>query len=756
MTSTITRMDVRVFILAALFLSAGTSQAQQAQLRPEAPQTGIQRKVKALLAKMTLEEKAGQLHQIAGSDLTGPASVESANRDKLADISSGKVGSILSVKGAATTRQFQELALRSRLKIPLLFALDVIHGHDTVFPVPLAEAASWDLEAIEGAARIAATEAAASGIHWTFAPMVDVARDPRWGRVMEGAGEDAYLGARIATARVRGFQGKKLGATDAVMATAKHFAGYGASLAGRDYNSVDISLQQLHEVHLPPFKAAMEAGVASFMNSFNTLNGVPATGNRYLLQDILRGQWRYQGLVVSDWASVAEMEVHGYAASLKDAGVKAITAGNDIDMEGYAYTQHLAQAVREGKVPLATLDRAVARVLYRKFELGLFDDPFKFSDLEREKRVLSNPAHRQAALEMARKSMVLLKNEFGTLPLKAPQAIAVIGPLAEARRDLEGAWIVNSSPERVVSIADGIRKGAPAGTTVTVAAGCDVACTSEDGFPAALAAARSADVVVLALGEDFDKTGEARSRADITLPGLQSRLFDAVKASGKPVVAVMLSGRPTIFENVAEGANAIVYAWLPGTEGGNAVADVLFGRYNPSGKLPMTFPRSVGQIPLTYAHLSTGRPQTAEPSPYRTHYIDVPNTPRYAFGHGLSYTSFAYSAPALSSPVMRGKVPVTLSFTLTNTGALAGEEVVQLYIHDEVASVARPVQELKGFRKIRLEPGQSEQVRFTIARDLLSFHNSALRWQAEPGAFTLMLGSASDDIRQRVRLNLQD
>jgi len=715
----------------------------------------IDKKVDALMAQMTLDEKIGQLHQIAATDLTGPASAESANRDKLADIRAGKVGSVLSIRGAALTRRFQELALQSRLKIPMLFALDVIHGYQTVFPVPLAEAASWDLAAIEGSARIAATEAAAGGIHWTFAPMVDIARDPRWGRVMEGAGEDTYLGAQIARARVRGFQGKRLGDLDAVMATAKHFAAYGAALAGRDYNSVDMSLQQLNEVYLPPFKAALDAGVATFMNSFNTLNGVPATANRYLLQDVLRKRWNFDGVVVSDWASVAELVAHGYAADLEDAGVKAITAGNDIDMEGYAYTGHLAHAVEQGRVPVSRVDAAVRRVLYRKFELGLFDDPFRFSDPAREKRVLSDPSHRVAALEMARKSMVLLKNEAHTLPLAAGvRRIAVIGPLAEARRDLEGAWIVQSSPEQVVSIAAGVESHAPPGASVRVARGCDVACTGDAGFAQALALARQSDVVVLALGEDFDQTGEARSRADIGLPGMQERLFEQIKALGKPVVAVIVAGRPLVFNSVADKADAIVYAWIPGTEGGDAVADVLFGRVNPSAKLPITFPRSVGQIPIYYSHLSTGRPQTAIASEYRTRYVDMPNTPRYAFGHGLSYTEFIYARPRLSSATLRGDDKVSLSFTLTNNGKVAGDEVVQLYIHDLVASVARPVKLLKGFHKVHLAPGESAQVSFTIGREMLSFYDSELKWGAEPGAFDLMLGSASDDIRQTVRLEL--
>ncbi|MES3020235.1 MAG: glycoside hydrolase family 3 N-terminal domain-containing protein [Pseudomonadota bacterium] len=730
----------KLYITAACLMALSASaQAQDA---------AIQKKVNALLAKMTIEEKVGQLHQIAGADLTGPASAEAKNRDRLTDIRNGRIGSLLTVTGAAQTRSFQEMAMQSRLKIPLLFALDVIHGQHVVFPMPLAEAASWDLGAMELSARISATEAAASGVHWTFAPMVDVARDPRWGRVMEGAGEDTFLGSKIATARVRGFQGKRLGDLDAVMATAKHFAAYGAAQAGRDYNTVDMSYQQLHEVYLPPFKAAVDAGVATFMNSFNSLNGIPATGSSMLQRDILRNQWKFKGIVISDWKSVEEMVPHGFASDLNDAAVKAIRAGNDIDMEGYAYTTHLAAAVKAGKVPIARVDNAVGNVLYRKFELGLFDDPFRFSDPERERRVLADPAHRAATREVARKTMVLLKNDKKVLPLAAGATrIALIGPLAESRRDLEGAWIVNTKRAPVVNLAEGIRNAVP-GAALTVVAGCDVACTSNSGFDAAVAAARDADVVVMALGESYDQSGEARSRSEIGLPGLQSELFAAVrKATGKPVVVVMLAGRPMVFNSVADQADAILYAWFPGTEGGNAVADVLFGRYNPSGKLPITFPRNVGQIPLSYASYSTGRPQSDPPNPYSSYYIDVANTPRYAFGHGLSYTEFGYGALKLDRATMRAADTLTVSFDLTNKGKVAGEEVVQLYLRDLVSSVVRPVKELKGFQKIMLQPGETRRVSFAIDRSLLTFFDHSLKQVAEPGKFSVMIGSASDDIR---------
>jgi beta-glucosidase len=738
-------MKTRYIAAAVSAALAFSAQAQDAQ---------IDRKVADLMKQMTVAEKVGQLHQLSGRQFTGPTSSEYA--DKLADIRAGKVGSMLNVVGVADTREIQALALQSRLKIPLLFSLDVIHGHKTVFPVPLGEAASWDMEAIELSAHIAAKEAAAAGIHWTFAPMVDVARDPRWGRVMEGAGEDTYLGSRIAVARVHGFQGKKLGATDSVMATAKHFAAYGAAVAGRDYNAVDMSEQQLFEVYLPPFKAAADAGAATFMNSFNTLNGIPATGSSFLQRDILKGAWKYKGFVVSDWGSVREMVPHGYAADLSDAAVKAINAGSDMDMEGYAYSQHLEAAVKAGKVKMATLDDAVRRILIKKFELGLFDDPYRYSDAAREKAVLNDPSHRSAALDVAQKSIVLLKNEGKLLPLsRDAKRIAVIGPLADAQRDLEGGWVVNGERAKVVSILEGIR-GHAGKADISYAQACASGCANSDGFAQAVATAQSADVIVLAVGETWDMSGEAKSRTDISLPGQQEALFNALKATGKPVVVVMLAGRPLVFNTIADKADAIVYAWFPGSEGGNAVANVLFGDVNPSGKLPITFPRSVGQIPISYAQYNTGRPVTDEKNVvYKSAYIDSVNTPRYAFGHGLSYTDFKYTGLALSSSAISGAQKVTLSFDLANSGKLAGTEIVQLYLRDMVSSVVRPLKELKGFQKVHLKPGETRRVTFTIDRDTLSFFNSKLAWGAEAGDFKLMVGSASDDIRLESTLTLR-
>ncbi|PRY52996.1 beta-glucosidase [Arcticibacter pallidicorallinus] len=712
-------------------------------------------RVDSLMKLMTLEEKVGQLNQYSGREVTGPVSEKKT--DLLQDIRTGRVGSMLNVRGVKDTREIQKVALESRLKIPLLFSLDVIHGYKTVFPIPLGEAASWDLGAMRLSAQIAAKEAAAAGIHWTFAPMVDVARDPRWGRVMEGAGEDAYLGSLIAEARVKGFQGEQLGSVESIMACAKHFAGYGASIAGRDYNAVDMSKQQLWETYLPPFKASVDAGVATFMNAFNTLNGVPATGNAYLQRDILKGKWNFKGFMVSDWGSIGEMIPWGYAANEADAAAKAITAGSDMDMESRAYIDNLAQLVKEGKVSLKWVDDAVRRILYKKFELGLFEDPYRFSNFKREKKVFSDPAHRVAARELAKKSIVLLKNDQNILPIKKDvRNIALIGPLVQAKRDLEGSWIVESDSVNVVSLMEGVRNQTSNKANLIYAKGAGVSSSSQDGFAAAVDAARKADVVIMALGETWDMSGEAKSRTDIHIPGRQEALFEAVKATGKPVIVVLMAGRPLIFDKIAAQASAILYAWWPGTEGGNAIADILFGAYNPSAKLPVTFPRSVGQIPLSYDVYNTGRPvKDPANTRYKSMYIDSPNSPMYAFGHGLSYTTFAYSDLKLDSSSINQNGEAVLSFRLTNTGKVTGEEVVQLYIHDEVASIARPLKQLKGFQKLSLKPGESRELKFTIKSELLSFYDNDLNWIAEPGKFKLMVGSASDDIRLQTNLTLR-
>ncbi len=716
----------------------------------------IEKRVDSVLKLMTLEEKIGQLNQYTSSWATGPVSPET---NKLQQLREGKIGSLLNVKGASKTRAMQDVAMQSRLRIPLIFGLDVIHGYKTTFPIPLAEAASWDLEQIERSARIAAIEAAAAGIHWTFAPMVDIGRDPRWGRVMEGAGEDTYLASLIAAARVRGFQGKGLGNTDAVMACAKHFAAYGAAIGGRDYNSVDMSERTLFEVYLPPFKAALDAGAATFMNSFNDLNGIPATGSRYLQREILKQQWKFKGFVVSDWGSIGEMVNHGYAKDGADAAYKAITAGSDMDMESRSYIQHLSSLVKSGKVPVALIDDAVRRVLRKKFELGLFDDPYRFCNEEREKAALNDPSHRTAAREMAERSIVLLKNENGILPLTTSQkTIAVIGPLAKSKIDMLGFWNVEwPDNEDVISLYEGLGKAVGGQSKLLYAKGCEIADTSREGFQEALAIASQSDIVIVSVGEKRDMSGEAKSRADITLPGVQEELIQALLTTGKPVVVIINAGRPLVFNWTADHAPAILYTWWLGSEAGNAIANVLTGKFNPSGKLPMSFPRSVGQVPIYYNYLNTGRPAPENDSMqiYTSGYIDLVKSPRYAFGHGLSYTQFRYENLKLNKKSITQNESLEVSFTITNTGKYKGEEVVQLYIRDEFASVVRPVKELKDFKKLMLEPGETKTVRFIIDRKKLGFYNQDLKWTAEPGGFELMIGSSSSDIRLREKFELK-
>jgi len=720
-------------------------------LLASAQQQTIDQKVNDLLKKMTIEEKIGQLNQYTGDNqATGPITI---NPNKQAEIKAGLIGSMLNVIGTKYTRGYQELAMQSRLKIPLLFGQDVIHGYKTTFPLPLAEAASWDLQAIELAARVAATEAAASGIHWTFAPMVDISRDPRWGRVMEGAGEDTYLGSKIAYARVKGFQGNKLGDLNSVMACVKHFAAYGAGVGGRDYNSVDMSERMLWETYLPPFKAALDAGAATFMNSFNDINGIPATGNVHLQRDILKGKWNFQGFVVSDWGSIGEMVAHGYSKNLKEAAYSAITAGSDMDMESNAYRKNLAELVKEGKVSIDLVDDAVRRILRKKFELGLFDDPYRYSDEKRAEKALSNPEHRKAALEVAEKSIVLLKNENQTLPIsKNVKTIAFIGPMVKEYKENMGFWSVEL-PEVdynkwIVSQWDGLQNKVGKNTKLLYAKGCEIEGTNKDGFAEAVATAKQADVVILSIGERRDMSGEAKSRSDLHLPGVQEDLVKAIQATGKPVVVLINAGRPLVFNWTADNVPAIMYTWWLGTEAGNAIANVLFGDYNPSGKLPMTFPREVGQVPIYYNHFSTGRPAKNEDSTnYVSAYIDLKNSPKYPFGYGLSYTTFDYSGLKLSSTKIKSNETIKVSFQLKNSGKVAGEEVVQLYLKDKFGSVVRPVLELKDFQKVKLNAGESKTIEFTIDKEKLSFYNDKVEWVAEPGDFEVMIGASSADIK---------
>ena len=721
-------------------------------------QKTIEQKVDALLKRMTLEEKIGQLNQYTGDNAaTGPITI---NPNKQSEIKAGLIGSMLNVLGTQYTRQYQELAMQSRLKIPLLFGQDVIHGYKTTFPIPLAEAASWDLDAMELSARIAATEASASGIHWTFAPMVDIARDPRWGRVMEGAGEDTYLGSKIAYARVKGFQGK-LGDLNSVMACVKHFAAYGAAVGGRDYNSVDMSERMLWETYLPPFKAALDAGAATFMNSFNDLNGIPATGNKYLQRDILKGKWNFKGFVVSDWGSIGEMINHGYVSDSKEAALAAITAGSDMDMESNAYRYNLAQLVKEKKVSIALIDDAVKRILRKKFELGLFEDPYKYSNPEREQKELNNLEYRKVAREIAAKSIVLLKNvsppgrEKSILPIsKQTKTIAFIGPLVKERKQNMGFWSVElpevDYDKYVISQWEGLQNKVGNTAKLLYAKGCEIEGDNKDGFAEAIAIANQADIVILSIGEKRDMSGEAKSRSNLRLPGVQEELIKAIQATGKPVVVLINAGRPLIFNWTADNVPAILYTWWLGSEAGNAIADVLFGDYNPSGKLPMSFPREEGQIPIYYNHFNTGRPaKNDNESNYVSAYTDLKNSPKFPFGYGLSYTSFEYSNLKLSKNKIKSTEKIEVLLTVTNSGKVAGEEVVQLYLRDKVGSVVRPIIELKDFQKIKLNSGETKTVKFIINKEKLSFYNANLQWIAEPGDFDIMIGSSSADIRLR-------
>lgn len=708
----------------------------------------IAQKVDSVLQLMTLAEKIGQMTQYSNDFAeTGPITKDGDKKEK---VRRGLVGSYLNIYGAARTRSLQEIAMQSRLKIPLLFGQDVVHGFRTIFPIPLAEAASWDLPAIENAARIAAKEAAAQGIHWTFAPMVDIGRDPRWGRVMEGAGEDTYLGSLIAAARVRGFQGKGLGTVDAVMACAKHFAAYGAAVGGRDYNSVDMSLMQLNEVYLPPFKAAVDAGVATLMNSFNDINGIPATGSKYLQRDLLKNAWGFKGFVVSDWGSIGEMIQHGYAQNNYDAALKALTAGSDMDMESRSYIGHLEQLVKDKKINIALINDAVRRILYKKFEMGLFDDPYRFCSEEREKAQWSNPENLQVAEDMAKKSIVLLKNEQQVLPLpRQGKTIALIGPFVKAQSDHNGFWSFDwpDDSSRIPTIYDAVAR--KSSNPLLYARGCGITDTTTAGFAEAIRVAMQSDIVVFTAGEKRDMSGEAKSRSSIGLPGVQEELIKALVATGKPVVVLISAGRPLVFNYTSHHAQAIVYTWWLGTRAGNAIADVLFGDYNPSGKLPMTFPRSEGQIPIYYNHFNTGRPAKTETDVnYVSAYIDELNSPMYPFGYGLSYTKFAYSDLLLSKKQINALEKLKIKVTVTNTGSRAGEEVVQLYIRDMVGSVVRPLKELKGFKKLMLSAGESKTLEFSIGVDDLRFYNNALQYIWEPGMFKVFVGGNSSDVKE--------
>lgn len=717
----------------------------------------IERKVDSVLRLMTLEEKVGQMNQYNGFwDVTGPTPAEGQAALKYENLKKGLVGSMLNVKGVKDTRALQKIAVeQTRLGIPLLFGFDVIHGYKTISPIPLAEAASWDMEAMRRSAEIAAAEAAASGLHWTFAPMVDISRDARWGRVMEGAGEDPYLGSQIAIARVKGFQGDHF-TEFSVAACTKHFAGYAFAESGRDYNTVDISDNTLHNIILPPFKATIEAGVKTFMNSFNELEGIPATGNAYLQRELLKKEWNFDGFVVSDWGSLAEMIPHGYAKDLKQATEFAANAGSDMDMESYGYVTYLAGLVKEGKVSEAHINDAVRRILKLKFELGLFDNPYKYCDEAREKATIGKPEFQEGVLDMARKSIVLLKNDKELLPLrKAGQKIAVIGALANDKTSPLGSWRIGADDNTAISVLEGLAKYS--GNTITYEKGADVVTgptlfpkelnintTDKSGFDKAVALAKKSDVVVMVLGEHGLHSGEGRSRSELDLPGVQQELLEAVYAVNPNIVLVLNNGRPLALPWADAHIPAIVEAWQLGTQSGNAIAQVLYGDYNPSGKLPMTFPRNVGQVPIYYNHKNTGRPSTNDPqSVFWSHYTDVSNTPLYPFGYGLSYAKFAYSDLKISAPSFSGDGKLTVTVKVKNTSNVTGKEVVQLYIRDLFASVTRPVKELKGFELTEIKAGETKTISFTIDQKLISFYTANKKWEAEPGDFKVMVGGSS-------------
>lgn len=714
-------------------------------------QKSIDQKVTELMAKMTLEEKIGQLNQY-NDDITATGPI-TKDADKAGQVRAGKLGSILNAVGTKNTKNWQDQAMQSRLKIPLLFGQDVIHGFRTTFPIPLGETATWDMNLIEKSARIAATEATAYGIHWTFAPMVDIGRDPRWGRVMEGAGEDTYLGTLVGKARVKGFQGNGLGNKDAVMACAKHFAAYGAAVGGRDYNSVDMSLRQLHETYLPPFKAVSNIGVATFMNSFNDINGIPATGNKYIQRDLLKGAWNFQGFVVSDWGSIGEMIPHGFAKDNKDAALKAIIAGSDMDMESRSYTNHLAELVKEGKVDIQLVDDAVRRILTKKYELGLFDDPYRFINEKREKEQANNPEHRKFAREIGAKSIVLLKNENQLLPLSpTTKKVAIIGPFAKATVENHGFWSIAfpDDSQRIVTQFDGIKAQLDKNSELLYAKGCNANDYDKSLFAEAVETAKKADVVIMTLGEGHAMSGEAKSRSNIHFSGVQEDLLKEIAKTGKPIILMINAGRPLVFDWASENIPTIVYTWWLGTEAGNSIADVLFGKINPGGKLPMTFPRTEGQIPIYYNHYNTGRPaKNNTDRNYVSAYIDLDNDPAYPFGFGLSYTTFQYSDVNVSATQLKGNQTLTASVTLTNSGNYDGEEVVQLYIRDLVGKVVRPVKELKGFQKIFLKKGESKTISFNITPEDLKFYDDELNFDWESGEFDIMIGTNSAQVQTK-------
>ncbi|MGI8950216.1 MAG: beta-glucosidase BglX [Chitinophagaceae bacterium] len=718
-----------------------------------------------LMSKMTIDEKIGQLNLVTpGGAVTG--SVVSSDVDN--KIRKGEVGGLFGITGPDKIRKAQQIAVdNSRLRIPLIFGLDVIHGHRTIFPIPLGLSCSWDTTLIEKSARIAATEATADGLNWVYSPMVDIARDPRWGRIAEGAGEDPFLGSAVARAMVKGYQGTNLADSTTVMACVKHYALYGAAEAGRDYNTVDMSRIKMYEYYLPPYKAAVDAGVGSVMSSFNEVDGIPSTGNKFLLTDVLRNQWGFKGFVVSDYTSVSEMTAHGLG-DLQAVSVLALNAGLDMDMVAEGFLTTLKKSLSEGKVTQKQINDACRRILEAKYKLGLFDDPYRYCNEQRAQTELLSDSNRKSAREIAEHSFVLLKNDNQILPLKKSGTIALIGPLADSKRNMLGTWSVSGDFDKSITVIEGIKNVGGKNVNILYAKGANISDdaafaknvnafgteididkrSSDDMLNEAINIANKADVIVAALGEAADMTGESSSMSNIDLQPSQQKLLKALVATGKPVVLVLFNGRPMTLNWENEHVNSILDVWFGGTEAGNAIADVLFGNYNPSGKLTITFPGNVGQIPIYYNHKNTGRPLEENTfQKFRSDYLDVPNSPLYSFGYGLSYTNFSYDNLLLNKTNLKGSETLTASINVTNSGKFAGEETVQLYISDPVASVTRSVEDLKGFQKIFLQPGESKNVAFNITTELLKFYNSNLKYDWEPGEFIIRVGTNSADTK---------
>ncbi|MDP1678086.1 MAG: glycoside hydrolase family 3 N-terminal domain-containing protein [Bacteroidota bacterium] len=731
-----------------IFISCGVL-AAQSSTQLLSSQTEV--KIDSIIKLMTLEEKLGQLNQIGGTWYD--TKTERLNEEQTAMLKAGEIGSFLGITGAAETGRIQRIAVeQSRMKIPVLFGYDIIHGYSTITPIPLAEACSWNPDLVEQSAHVAAIEGSAIGVHWTYAPMVDIARDPRWGRIAEGSGEDPYLGSVMAAARVRGFQGKNILEYGSLLACVKHFAAYGGAEAGRDYNTVDFSERTLREIYLPPYKAAIDAGAWTVMSAFNEIGGVPSSASSWLMTDLLRDEWNFKGLVVSDYTAIMELMNHRIAKDSTEAGIVGLSSGVEIDMVSRIYLRKLSEAVRSKKLSQEIVDEAVRRVLRVKFVYGLFDDPYRNAKPEKEKELLLKKEHRVVAREMAQHSIVLLKNEKDILPLKkSTKTIALIGPLAgnENRSDLVGAWAWARNPNDVVSVIQGIKAKVSSSIKIVYDKGCEIESDSGARIKQAVKIAKQADVIVAVLGESQHVSGEAASKSNLDLPSTQKELLKALKKTGKPIVLVLMNGRPLTLEWESENIPAIVEAWHLGVEAGNAIADVLFGDVNPSGKLTVSFPRNVGQIPVYYNHKSTGRPYNPKDK-YTSQFLDVPNSPLYPFGFGLSYTTFSYSNVTVSSAAIKKGQSVTILVDVENSGNRAGEEVVQLYLRDDFATVTRPVKELKGFKKISLNPGEKKTVEFTITQDQLAFYNLEMKKVVEPGTFTVYVGGNSVDCKEAV------